>query len=441
MENHQNNPYKRQTQDTKLSSIIDNEMRNDNTGFPLDVFPEAIQKLIINAYETKGFNKDFLSAGILSNCATAIGNSVSLYNGTYTSKPILWVSVIGRRGSGKTHPLTFSKEPIEQKDDESYKDYQLKSNDFDKQENDKKGKKPKYSKFILEDFTPEKLAESLQHNEKGILIFQDELMRWINSFDQYKKGGDQQLYLALFNGGSLSVDRVTKEPIRIEQTNVNILGGMQPQVLKGMAKNNRSEDGFLDRFLFVYPENVEPILFTGLDIEDHNKENYKRLIFKLLDVPLQTIKAGDTNIEIFKHWQHAKVKECSKDTLEASIQAKLESYVWRLALVIEMMQQAVNGRYTITLKDDSINKAIQLVEYFRRNALRVHDRILSKNSLEDLTEMQIDIYNSLPIEFKRFQVLPLFEAKGFKGGTIGRFLGNKELFTRVDTKGHYRKRL
>ena len=71
----------------------------------------------------------------------------------------------------------------------------------------------------------------------------------------------------------------------------------------------------------------------------------------------------------------------------------------------------------------------------------MHDRILSKNPLEDLTAMQIDIYNSLPGEGKRIDVLPLFEVKGFKGGTIGRFLGNKELFTRVDTKGHYRKRL
>ena len=94
-----------------LSKVIDSEMQTLKKGFPLDVFPEAIQELIINAHETKGFPKDFLSAGILSNCATAIGNSVSLYNGSYTSKPILWVSIIGTRGTNKTHPLTFATPP------------------------------------------------------------------------------------------------------------------------------------------------------------------------------------------------------------------------------------------------------------------------------------------------------------------------------------------
>jgi hypothetical protein len=248
------------------------------------------------------------------------------------------------------------------------------------------------------------------------------------------------MYLDLFNGGCVSVDRVTKEPIRIDATNVNILGGMHPQMLKGIAKNNRKEDGFLDRFLFVYPKTTEPVLFTGLDINDHNKDNYKRLITNLLDVPFQTLIAGASNIEIFKLWQHAKARECSIDAIETSIQSKLETYVWRLALVIEMMQQAVNGSYTITLKDDSINKAIHLVEYFRINALRVHEKILSVNPLEDLTPIQLELYNELPTEFKRVEVLPLFEAKGFKRGAVARFLGKKELFTRIDGKGHYKKK-
>jgi len=429
---------KRQGQDTKLSSIIDNEMQNINTGFPLDVFPKAIQHLIHNAYETIGFPIDFFSAGILSACSTAIGNSVSLYNGSYTVKPILWVAIIGRAGTNKTHPLTFAKAPIEKRDSETFKEYKEKMKEYEQQED--KSDKPYYSKYILKDFTPEKIADTLQHNEKGILIFQDELMRWINSFDQYKKGGDQQMYLDLFNGGCVSVDRVTKEPIRIDATNVNILGGMHPQMLKGIAKNNRKEDGFLDRFLFVYPENLEPFLFTGLDIEDRKKENYKRLIFNLLDAPNQTIIADASNIEIYIRWQHVKAEDCFNDTLETSIQSKLETYVWRLALVIEMMQQAVNGSYTITLKDDSINKAIHLVEYFRINALRVHEKILSVNPLEDLTPIQLELYNELPTEFKRVEVLPLFEAKGFKRGAVARFLGKKELFTRIDGKGHYKKK-
>lgn len=428
-----------------LSRAIDSEMQNKGNGFPLEVFPDAIQKLIHSAKNTNGFDKDYFSAGILSVCASAIGNSVHLHNGSYKSKPILWLSIIGSRGTGKTHPLSFAKNPIEQKDNQTFIEYQSLMQEYEQKEKDTRGKKPNYAKFILKDFTPEKLAESLQHNEKGILIFQDELMRWINSFDQYKKGGDQQMYLDLFNGNELTVDRVTKEPIRIPQTNVNILGGMQPEIVKQLANNNRGEDGFLDRFLFVYPENLEPHLFTGLDIPEAHKENYKRLINNLLEAPHQTIKTDASNIEIFKQWQHQKATEYFNDTLERSIQAKMETYVWRLALIIEVMQQAVTGSFNISLQNENLEKAIGLVEYFRLNALRVHDKIMTKNPLEDLTALQLDLYKALPYEFKRAEILPLFEQMKVGIRTGDRFLKNEKLFNNFNNckdlkAGHYRKK-
>lgn len=430
----------------KLSNAIDGSMQGGNSCFPLEVFPNSIQNLIHNANDTVCYNKDYLSAGILSTAATALGNTVNLDNGSYTAKPILWLSIIGRPGTGKTHPLQFAKEPIEHKDTETFMNYKDQYSEYDKLDKDKKGKKPIYSKFILKDFTPEKLAESLQYNEKGILIFQDELMRWINSFDQYKKGGDQQMYLDLFNGSGLTVDRVTKEPIRIEQTNVNILGGMQPDILKGLANNNRNQDGFLDRFLFVFPENLKPILFTGAKIYDTHRENYRRMIGNLLDAPTQTIKASTTTIDIYKEWQHQKARESFNDHLETAIQAKMETYVWRLALILEMMEQATTGKYHTTLKDESLTNAIKLVEYFRLNTLKVHDRLTTKNPLESLTPMQLDLYDSLPDEFKRIDILPLFKSKGVPLRTGDRFLKNRELFYDYNThkelkQGQYKKKI
>lgn len=421
-----------------LSNIIDDAFDSENKGFPLDVFPKPIKEFTLNANDTVGFNTDYLSAGILSTCATAIGNSVSLFNGSYLSKPILWLSIIGRSGIGKTHPLEFAKKPIENQDKQNYIDYQNLMQDYEMQEKDQKGRKPKYHKFILKDFTPEKLADTLQFNDKGALIFRDELIGWVNSFDQYKKGGDQQLYLELFNGGILTVDRITKEPVRVEKTNVNIIGGMQPKLLKAMSGNNRNDDGFLSRFLFVYPDNMKPKLFTGNSIDEIHSENYKRLVLNLLDVPTDTIQANSSNIEMYKDWQHAKSKACFNDDLETLIQAKLETYVWRLALIIELMQQATTGNYKNTLQDESLRKAIKLAEYFRINALRVNDRILSINPLEDLSTNKLILYKALPIEFKRADVLPLFDEHQVKGGSINRFL-SKELFS-TPKYGYYKKK-
>lgn len=420
-----------------LEKAIDKEF-NTTLNFPLDIFPTQIQDLITNAENTIGFNSDYLCTGIISISATAIGNYVNLFNGSYSSQPILWLAIIGRQGIGKTHPLKFAKKPIEKKDSKNYKEFQELIQTYESQE--KKGRKPKYKNTILTDFTPEKLAETLQFNDKGVLIFKDELIGWINSFDQYKKGGDQQKYLEFFNGGTLTVDRVSKDPIRVEKTNVNILGGLQPKKLKELASNGRNDDGFLSRLLFVYPTNLKPPFFTGQAIKKIHTENYNRFILNLYDAPTSTLKTTASQIGIYQNWQHKKVKECFKDDLEMSIQAKLETYVWRLALIIEMMEQATTNKFKQTLTDSSLKKAIKLVEYFRTNALRAHDKIQSTNPLEELPTNKIDLFNALPQEFKRVEVLPLFEDYEIKGGSINRFLNNKSFFIRINSKGFYKKK-
>lgn len=421
-----------------LDKIIDDEF-SSSLDFPTEIFPTQIQALIKDAEETVGYNPNYLSAGILSVCATALGNSVSIFNGSYSSQPILWLAIIGRQGIGKTHPLNFAKKPMEKKDKDSYIEFKDFLKAYESQE--KKDKKPVLKKTLLTDFTPEKLAETLQHNDKGVLIFKDELMGWINSFDQYNKGGDQQKYLEFFNGGTLTVDRVSKDPIRVEKTNVNILGGLQPKKLKALASNGRNDDGFLSRILFVYPKNLKPSKFTGRAIAEKHVKNYKRLILNLYDAPPSKIKTKKNQIKIYQQWQHKKVEESFNDDLETSIQAKLETYLWRLTLIIEMMHQVSINKFEDTISDVSINKAIKLIEYFRINALKVFDKMISTNPLEDQPLNKVDLFKSLPTEFKRKEVLALFEQHDVKGGSVNRFLSNKSLFVRLDSLGNYKKKI
>ena len=421
-----------------LDKIIDKEF-SSSVDFPMEIFPAQIQALIKDAEKTVGYNPNYLSAGILSVCATALGNSVTLFNGSYSSQPILWLAIIGRQGIGKTHPLNFAKKPMEKKDKDSYTEFKGHLKAFESQ--DKKGKKPVLKKSLLTDFTPEKLAETLQHNDKGVLIFKDELIGWINSFDQYNKGGDQQKYLEFFNGGTLTVDRVSKDPIRVEKTNVNILGGLQPKKLKALASNGRNDDGFLSRILFVYPKNLKPNKFTGLAIEQIHVDNYNRFILNLYDAPPAKIETRKNQIKIYQQWQHKKVEESFNDDLETSIQAKLETYLWRLTLIIEMMHQCSENKFEDTISDASITKAIKLIEYFRINALKVFDKMISTNPLEDQPLNKVDLFKSLPPEFKRKEVQALFEQHNVKGGSVSRFLNNKSLFVRLNNHGNYKKKI
>ncbi|APG65926.1 hypothetical protein LPB136_11370 [Tenacibaculum todarodis] len=396
--------------------------------------------MIKDAEKTEGYYPDYLSAGILSNVATAMGSNFRLDNGSYDSQPILWLVIVGQSGGGKTHPLNFAKKPIEEKDKQNYLVFQTSMKKYNARD-DKKGNKPSYVKSILSDFTPEKLAENLQHNEKGVLIFKDELIGWIKSFDQYRKGADQQLYLELFNGGTLSVDRVSKPSIRVEKTNVNVLGGIQPSALKDMAKNNRNDDGFLARFLFVYPIKSKPNLFSGNKIQSKHTDGYKKFIHDIYNADNINLKASSSQIKIYQKWQHKKVKQYHNDDSQSKIQAKLQTYVWRLALIIEIMEQANCNKFTNTISDTSIEKAIKLAEYFRMTAIKVYDKISPSSPLDSLPKNKADLYKALPKKFKRSEVLPIIEEHNIKGGTINRFLSNNELFIRLDGNGNYEKRV
>ena len=153
------------------------------------------------------------------------------------------------------------------------------------------------------------------------------------------------------------------------------------------------------------------------------------------------IKTRENQIKIYQQWQHKKVKESFNDDIETAVQAKLETYLWRLTLIIEMMHQVSINKFEDTISDVSITKAITLIEYFRSNALKVFDKMISLNPLEDQPLNKIELFKSLPAEFKRKEVLGLFDQHEVKGGSVNRFLGNKSLFVRLDSLGNYKKKI
>lgn len=118
----------------------------------------------------------------------------------------------------------------------------------------------------------------------------------------------------------------------------------------------------------------------------------------------------------------------------------MEIYVWRLALILEMIEQTSTNTFSNDLSDKSLNDAILLVEYFRENALRVYNKLSSTNPLDNLEENKFSLYKELPMEFKKSEQSELFTKHNVRGGSIGRFLCKDKLFIRVDTQGNYKKK-
>lgn len=145
---------------------------------------------------------------------------------------------------------------------------------------------PTRRRYKTNDSTIEKMAELLNENPRGILLFRDELVGLLVSWDREDRQADRTFYLEAWNGyGSYTTDRIGRGTVDTGNLCVSVLGGIQPAKLTGylyQANDDLKNDGLVQRFqLIVYPD--EPTDWKLID-EYPNTEAKNRayVIFKKL---------------------------------------------------------------------------------------------------------------------------------------------------------------
>jgi hypothetical protein len=271
--------------------------------------------------------------------------------------------------------------PIEGKEQAIFESYKSEMQDYEF--NDSEGDKPVYLNRVFKDFTIETLAVNLEHNEKGLIVFNDELKGWISKMNAPNSAGDEDNWLESFNGNSITVNRMGREPLRVDRTSINVLGGIQPSRLSSITSGGRSESGFMDRLLFFYPEQTEPLKWNDESELNENTTKYYISIVNGIEargyVNFTTRK--EDRLNIWKPWYELNNAKYHGDDREAGLQSKLVTYFWRFALILEVLKQEVSKDYSNVVSAESLNGAIELAEYFRGTANKVLD--FTKSSSED----------------------------------------------------------
>jgi hypothetical protein len=118
--------------------------------------------------------------------------------------------------------------------------------------------RPPLRRLSTTDYTMESLADILIDNERGILIFNDELAGFITGLDAYKqtKGKDRSAALELFNGSDRTVDRKGSYQY-VPNWSACVAGGIQDDKLRQIAPN-LAVDGMLQRFLMFRSSTLKP---------------------------------------------------------------------------------------------------------------------------------------------------------------------------------------
>ena len=119
-------------------------------------------------------------------------------------------------------------------------------------------KKPTERRFMSNDATIEKLAELLNENPTGMLVFRDELIGLIAAWDKSGHEQDRAFYLEGWNGtGSITIDRMARGTTYVKNVCVSLFGGIQPTKLSPylQAATGFENDGFVQRLqVAVYPD-------------------------------------------------------------------------------------------------------------------------------------------------------------------------------------------
>lgn len=367
-----------------------------NDEFPLHVLPEALQKLAREYARATGAPLCFLGGAMLTIAGVALGNTARLKFGTYSANAVIFMCVIARRGTGKSHPIDFILKPLKELDRRKWREYKQTLNDWKQHliDNPKsKDPEPMQPKLTIStDATPEGLVALHENNTKSLLIHRDEITGLVASFDQYSKGGESQKYLQIWNGNAIGVARKGSGMTRIDNPHISIIGGIQPEVLPKLVEKGRVNDGFIDRFVFCYPNScfAQP---DSMEVVDN--ASWNDCISKIYEItPLQDEQTGEithllirlsadaqailTNYnEVLRGMINSTIQDLEDPT--GGIAAKLRIYQYRFALILHAI------RYGCGLCDDfmevdaeSAHGAVQISEYFLHTALKVHSNISTK---------------------------------------------------------------
>lgn len=399
-----------------LGKAVDHRESLRGCEFPLGAMPMKIQRIVREANSCYGYPVDYLAGAMLVAIGLGIGNThFARLKGKWDESAILFLALVGKPGACKSHPLNFAIRPFTELDGEATRAYVKACEEYEaqrelpmKERTDPHPKMPVCKRFLISDATPEAMLMIHSQNLRGICMWNDELAGWFKNFNRYNKGSDEEYWLKLFNANPTFSDRKgMKNSVYISRPFVSVVGTIQNGILNELAQGSRSSNGFIDRLLFVMPQNQDKVAWSDLEPTFDIEEEWRRIINRLVELPIDSDEDGniravsipfapDAKRRLYE-WQRCNTEECNREEDDAlkGVYNKLDFHAIRFCLIIQMARWVCGDAYKEEIDLTTVENAVSLVDYFKATATRVQGII---RELE-LTEQQKAVIGALPQEF------------------------------------------
>ena len=448
-------------EEDSIAFTSDSGKTTETPSFPLEIFPKAIRDIIEALEEYENYNVDFTSASFLTVFAAAMGNTWSVRFMTgWVSRPIIYMVLVGSPSCGKTPPLQQAVAPLLKldgeydmiycKEMETYRRWErMSAKQRERHSLPEEMKMPQRKCHVVVDSTVEALIGALRDNPRGVLIYKDEIDSLLSNFNRYN-GSDEGYFLSLFSGTPFKYSRKSNnEHIFLANPYCSIIGSTQPGRLDEQFGGKRMMNGFSSRFLKVYPEIDKMPSWNDTAMPDGVLEEWGRIIRKVVTVTPSTDQEGKaTSIELLFS-QEAKLRVIQwKDEVNNKVYAetdsdavralcgKLETYLVRFCLVIQIMHGICGESGMDEIEPGTAELAIKLTEYFRNMESRIAPEIEPGILDNRFTELLGNLRDSFTTAEAVREALQL----GISESSVKRFLrdGGRG-FVKKKSHGCYRK--
>ncbi len=371
--------------------------------FPVDALPGTVGDFARTVATSIGCPVDFAAVAALTVAAGAIGRSVALeLKPDYRVVAALYAAIVGPPSDGKSPSLRAALDglvPIEN-DLRSAFDSDVRSweiaRDAAQKSHAPSPPKPRPKRVWVGDATTEALIGVLADNPRGVVLATDELTSLLLGMNQYKKGGgnDRPVYLSAWAGATIVRDRVSnpdRVPIRVPRPCLTVVGGMTPATLGAIPGRDQADDGFIDRFLFVYPDPAPTPTWSWGGVPQSVVDSWRSVVGRLWARPMSPFSpdpvpnivrlgpdAGDAWRDGFDRLA-GEMNAPGFDPVLRGPWGKFRDHAARLALVLACLRHADDATLPAIAPPNvgagDVVNAWRLTAYFQTHAKRVHAAI------------------------------------------------------------------
>jgi hypothetical protein len=364
--------------------------------------------------------------------------SLRLKNGYFQSARI-YAATVGEPSSAKSPALDFVREPLvkaqlkyKAKFGEEMKKYEeemelykkaAKEKDDEANENPlEKPPKPVLVRCWSDDSTTEALAFILEQNPRGLALVRDELLSFVLSMNQYKggRGADRQFFLSCWSGEPAAVDRKgnpDRIPIIIPHPFLCVAGGLPPDMLAQLRDQEGRADGFIDRFLFGYPDPRGVAEWSTRGVRDATKAEWARTLEQLVLLGMikgdngtwrpATVELTEDGKAEWKSHYNEHVSEMRREGFPNHLRSywgKLRGYAGRLALILQLVRSACYESNEEAVDAESVRSAWELIGYFKAMYRRVCGQMHADEEIDQTRRVLRWIEREKRSTFKRWEV-------------------------------------